>query len=105
MNEPRKRGRPSITPEEKKRRKALRGLEENPEVWLSKQRMSLLLSIKESADRGNAQSQKLFAQLGGWLVEKQEVTVGLTADERARLLAQSKGELGEFRNQLGQGVD
>ncbi len=79
-------------------------MESDPEAWLNAQKMFLYKSIKESAGKGNAQSQKLLSQLGGWLVEKQEVTVGLSADEIARRNSEARAELGDFRNRLGQGM-
>lgn len=59
-------------------------LESDPEGWWKNRVVELYQAVFSSAKKGNAQSQKLAAQLSGMLVEKQEVKIGLTADEIAR---------------------
>ena len=68
-------------------------LEEDPMTWWKARQQELNNAILESAVHGNAQSQKLAKQLAGELVEKQEIKIGLTAEERARRLFQAQDEL------------
>lgn len=75
--------------------------EEDPEGWWKKRKLELNQAIMASAKKGNAQSQKLAKQLAGELIEKQEVKIGLSADEVARRNSESGQELREFRKRLG----
>ncbi len=67
--------------------------ESDPEAWLQAQLMNLYKAVTKSAQGGNAQSQKLLAQLMGRLVEKQEVTLGLSADELTRRNLEAERQL------------
>ncbi len=55
--------------------------------------------------KDNAQSQRLYAQLAGKLIEKSEVKVGLTGDETAQRNREAAEELTQFRITMGQRVD
>lgn len=79
-------------------------IEEDPVLWWKSQQKKLNEAILSSAMKGNAQSQKLAKQLAGELVEKQEVKIGLTADERAARLREANAQTTTFRNRLGHGV-
>ena len=68
-------------------------LEEDPMSWWKARQMELNQAILNSAMTGNAQSQKLAKQLAGELVEKQEIKIGLSAEDRARRLFQAQEEL------------
>lgn len=68
-------------------------LEEDPMTWWKTKQRELNNAILQSAVTGNAQSQKLAKQLAGELVEKQEIKIGLTAEERARRMFQAQEEL------------
>lgn len=68
-------------------------IEEDPMLWWKTKQRELNEAILNSAITGNAQSQKLAKQLAGELVEKQEIKIGLTAEERARRLFQAQEEL------------
>ena len=68
-------------------------LEEDPTTWWKTKQKELNEAILASAVTGNAQSQKLAKQLVGELVEKQEIKIGLTAEERARRMFQAQEEL------------
>lgn len=61
--------------------------------------------IIKSAKSGNAQAQRLIKQLTGELVEKSEVTIGLTADERARRELEAERQLREWRGGAGHRVE
>ena len=50
-------------------------LEEDPVAWWRKKSLTLNRAILASADKGNAQAQRLAKQLSGELVEKREDTV------------------------------
>ena len=58
----------------------------------------------ESAEKGNAQSQRLIAQILDVVVEKQEVAIGLTAEELARRNIEATRTAREFREGLGAGM-
>ncbi len=77
--------------------------EEVGQEWLDNHWLEVIQYVFESAKKGNAQSQKLFAQLAGKLVEKSEVKIGLTADERLRREIEAERQLGEFHNGRGTG--
>lgn len=69
------------------------GIEDDPMLWWRTKQMELNNAIFDSALKGNAQSQKLAKQLAGELVEKQEIKIGLSAEDRARRLFQAQEEL------------
>lgn len=69
------------------------GIEDDPMVWWKLQQEKLNQAILDSAMKGNAQSQKLAKQLAGELVEKQEIRIGMTAEERARRLFTAEEQL------------
>jgi len=75
--------------------------EADPDKWLQAQVMNLYRAVGKSATGGNAQSQKLLAQLMGILVEKKEITVGLTADEHARIRREAEDRVRD----LNRGAD
>ena len=68
---------------------------EDPAHWWTRERLLELYKYILSTAKSNAQSQKLAAQLAGVLVEKQEVKIGLTADERAQRNLEAKRQLEE----------
>ena len=68
-------------------------LEEDPMTWWKARQLELNMAILASAVTGNAQSQKLAKQLAGELVEKQEIKIGLSAEDRARRMFQAQEEL------------
>lgn len=70
------------------------GINLSPQEWLDEHFLEVVKYTFESAKKGNAQSQKLFAQLAGKLVEKSEVKVGLTADDYYRIREEAKRRAG-----------
>ncbi len=63
--------------------------------WLDEHWLEVVQYVFESAKKGNAQSQKLFAQLAGKLIEKSEVKIGLSADEITRRNLEAERQLRE----------
>lgn len=70
-------------------------IDADPVLWWKKRRQEIDKAILDSAKKGNAQSQKLAKQLAGELVEKQEIRIGLTADELTRRNLEAERQLRE----------
>ena len=71
------------------------GIREDIDVveWITDNKKFLLEAIRKSADGGNAQSQKLLAQMGNLLIEKQEVTHKIDGSFLTREILRARREL------------
>ena len=67
-----------------------------PREWIRSNKMVWLEAILKSAKGGNAQSQKLLAQMGEYLVEKQETTHKLDGSIVAAAILRADRE-GDYR--------
>ena len=65
----------------------------DPEKWFQETRRERYEALLKACKTGNAQAIKLAAQLANELVEKQEITVGLSADEIARRNLEAERQL------------
>lgn len=69
---------------------------QSSQSWLKARGGEINEALIQSCKDGNAQALKLFFQLTEQLVEKQEVKIGLTADEIARRNFEAERELQEW---------
>ena len=77
----------------------------NKEEYLRLSSPDVLKAIKKAALHGNANAQKLWAQLAGILVEKSEIKVELSANDHYRIWKEAKRRLAEFETGLERNRD
>lgn len=70
-------------------------IEDNPKDWIQNRWLDLLQGALASAKAGNANSQRLLAQIGEYLVEKQEVTHKIDGSFFARASIEAERRLRE----------
>lgn len=96
----------SSEPVVKKTRKKRSDSKYDSEEGLRSRTEDVDLALLAACKDGNAQALKLYFQLTNRLIEKQEINVGLTADERIRRELQAEREIREWeRRMAGQGTE